>query len=173
MQVSTSSDLIAALYQQNGSWLQSWVQRRVQNSEIAAELMQDTFVRLLARRVPAEQLQQPRAYLCTIAKGLVNDHWRRQVIEQAWLDTLAALPPQILPSEEDRLAVWQTLQELDAMLATLPEMARHVFLLSQIEGLTYKDIAQRLKISERTVKRYMERAFEVCLTVMLASQNPA
>ncbi|SHF40789.1 RNA polymerase sigma-70 factor, ECF subfamily [Lampropedia hyalina DSM 16112] len=167
MQGSSPSEQVAMLYQQNHSWLKTWLQQRVQNPDIAADLMQDTFVRLLGKHLPPGELRQPRAYLTTIAKGLLHDHWRKMAVEQAWLDTLAALPPASLPSEEERLIVWQTLQELDRLLGELSPTVRQVFLLSQLEGLAYADIAQELQLSERTIKRHMARAFEVCLTLMM------
>jgi RNA polymerase sigma factor (sigma-70 family) len=60
----------------------------------------------------------------------------------------------------------QALQELDRMLAGLAPKAREVFVLSQLEGLSYAQIAERLGLSERTIKRYMAQAFEHCLVVM-------
>ena len=50
---------------------------------------------------------------------------------------------------------------------SLSDKARRAFLLSQLEGLTYDEIALRLEVSTRTVKRYMALAFEQCLLAML------
>ena len=49
----------------------------------------------------------------------------------------------------------------------LPVRVRRVFLWSQLEGLGYREIAERLEVSERTVKRYMAQAYEHCLLVDL------
>ncbi len=57
----------------------------------AADLAHDTFVRILGRR-QRDAIQEPRAYLATIANGLVVSHWRRRTLEQAWLDALKAQP---------------------------------------------------------------------------------
>ncbi len=50
------------------------------------------------------------------------------------------------------------------MLTTLPDHVRETFLLSQLDGMRYKDIAAKLNVTERTVKRYMALAFTHCLT---------
>ncbi len=47
----------------------------------------------------------------------------------------------------------------------LQAQVRRAFLLSQLDGLGYRDIAERLEVSERTVKRYMAQAYEHCLLV--------
>ncbi|MCH6043813.1 RNA polymerase subunit sigma, partial [Salmonella enterica] len=86
-------------------------------------------------------LRQPRAYLTTIARGLLNDHWRRRSLERAWLEAVAALPPGMETSPDVLLGVQQALQQLDQMLANLAPQAREVFVLSQLEGLSYAEIA--------------------------------
>lgn len=154
---------IAALYQEHHRWLQGWLRSRLGCSETAADLAHDTFLRLLLKPVepgflPA--LREPRAYLTTVAKRLLIDHQRRRSLELAWAETLALLPEDVAPSPEDQLMILQALHEIDALLNALPAAVRSVFLLSQVEGLKYAEIAQRLAISERTVKRYMVQAFE-------------
>ena len=52
------------------------------------------------------------------------------------------------------------------MLDGMSPKAREAFVLSQLEGLTYAAIAERLQISERTVKRYMQQGFERCLALV-------
>ncbi|MRT32423.1 sigma-70 family RNA polymerase sigma factor, partial [Xylella fastidiosa subsp. multiplex] len=76
-------------------------------------------------------------------------------LEQAYLEQLAAMPEPLAPSPEDRLLVIEALHRIDAMLDALPARTRTVFLLSQLEGLGYEEIAQRLEVSVRTVKRDM------------------
>ena len=52
------------------------------------------------------------------------------------------------------------------MLDILAPKARQAFLLSQLEGLGYAEIALQLQVSERTIKRYMAQGFECCLLAM-------
>ncbi|SAI49618.1 RNA polymerase sigma factor [Bordetella ansorpii] len=163
---SAPATSVQALYEGNHGWLHQWLRRRLACNDDAADLAQDTFVRVLQKPEELPSLREPRAYLVTIARGLVNDLWRRRSLESAWLDALAALPGQAAPSPEEQLAMCQALQELDRMLAGLAPKAREVFVLSQLEGLSYAQIAERLGLSERTIKRYMAQAFEHCLVVM-------
>ncbi|MCD0504645.1 sigma-70 family RNA polymerase sigma factor [Bordetella petrii] len=160
------STTVRSLYENNHAWLYQWLRRRLNCGDDAADLVQDTFLRVLRKPDEAAHVREPRAYLTIIARGLLHDHWRRRTLEQAWLETLATLPAATVASPENLLAVRQTLQQLDAMLSGLAPRAREVFVLSQLEGLTYAQIAARLRMSDRTVKRYMAQGFELCLALM-------
>ncbi|MFZ4289578.1 sigma-70 family RNA polymerase sigma factor [Variovorax sp. HJSM1_2] len=164
---ATSTPLtVQSLYLNHHGWLRAWLLRRLGCSHSAADLAQDTFVRVLLRPQVLPTLREPRAYLTTLAKGVVSEHWRRKALEQAWLDALALLPEPLAMSPEDRLQLLQTLDEIDAMLDGMAPKAREAFVLSQLEGLSYAHIAERLQLSERTIKRYMAQGFERCLAVI-------
>ncbi|MES2531990.1 MAG: sigma-70 family RNA polymerase sigma factor [Pseudomonadota bacterium] len=161
---------VHALYSAHHSWLQGWLRRKLGNAFDAADLAQDTFVRLLG--APAAEsdgpmahgaLREPRAYLATVARRLLINHLRRRSLEQAYLSALAVLPEAQAPSPEHQLVILQSLQQIDAMLDGLPPKVRAVFILSQVEGLTYAAIAEEMKIGERSVKRYMAQAMTECI----------
>lgn len=153
------------LYRDHRSWLESWLRRRLGNAWDAADLSQDTFLRVLGSAQPLAQLQEPRAYLLTVGKRLLINFHQRRSLEQAYLNALATLPEACVPSPEQRWILLETLQALDELLDGLPSGVRRAFLWSQLEGLGYREIAERLRVSERTVKRYMAQAYEHCLLV--------
>lgn len=162
-----SSQLLDTLYRSHHGWLLGWLRRRLGDRERAADIAQDTFVRLLVtRRLPEHG--EGRRFLAQIARNLVIDQWRRLRIEQAYLDTLAALPEQESPSLEARAIIIETLMQIDAMLDAMPHRVREAFLLSQFDGLTYPQIAERLKVSVSSVQQYMLRAIAACYQVLYA-----
>lgn len=154
-----------ALYRDHRSWLENWLRRRMGNAWDAADLSQDTFVRVLASAQPLADLREPRAYLLTVGKRLLSNFYTRRSLEQAYLEALAQLPEESVPSPEQRWLLLETLQALDELLDGLAPVVRRAFLWSQLEGLGYREIAERLNVSERTVKRYMAQAYEHCLLV--------
>lgn len=160
---------IHTLYQEHHRWLCSWLYRRLGCSQRAADLTQDTFVRILAvqNKYGELDLREPRAYLRTIAHGLVVDYFRRCSLESAYLEALAVLPEPTAASPEEREIILEALHRVDAMLDRLTPRVRTVFLMSQLEGLTYIEIGERLGISSRTVKRDMQQGFAQCLALML------
>lgn len=151
-----------SLYHNHHPWLQNLLRKRLGNREDAADLAQDTFVRLLRAPVPQEEIREPRRYLATIARGLVADLLRRRTLEQAYLEYLAQLPEPLAPSPEEQAVVQQTLLEVDRMLHGLPPKVREAFVLAQVEELSYPEIAERLGVSLRTVSNYLTRAMEHC-----------
>ncbi|MEN3112925.1 sigma-70 family RNA polymerase sigma factor [Uliginosibacterium paludis] len=162
--VSPVTRTVEGLYQQHHTWLQGWLHRKLGCSQLAADFAQDTFTRLLGGRMP-DVLHEPRAYLTTLAKGLLVNWYRRRDLERACLEALAQLPEPVQPSAEERYMLFETLCEIDDMLADLPALVRQTFLMSQLEEMKYDEIADALGISLSTVKRYMREAFLRCLRV--------
>lgn len=158
---------LPALYRDHRGWLEAWLRRRLGNAWDAADLSQDTFLRVLTSAQPLADIRQPRAYLLTVGKRLLSNFHQRRSLEQAYLDALAQLPEQSLPSPEQRWILLETLHALDELLDGLKAPVRKAFLWSQVEGLGYRAIAERLDVSERTVKRYMAQAYEHCLLAEL------
>lgn len=166
---------IENLYSDHHGWLQRWLHRKLGNAFDAADIAQDTFVRVLSApndhsphpQAPEQQrhwaLAEPRAYLTLIAKRLVANLYRRRTLEQSYLEALAQLPEAHAMSPEQQRLLLETLQEIDAMLDSLPMKVRAAFLLAQIDGLPYQEIALQLDVSERTVKRYMVQAMAHCI----------
>lgn len=167
MQSAHSIDPIASIYSSHHGWLLRWLRGKLPCAEQAADLAHDTFVRLLAAPQATPPLREPRAYLTTVAQRLLIDHYRRLSLEQAWCEALAQQPELLAQSPEERLMIVQTLQRVDAMLASLPDVVRSAFLMAHIDDLAYGEIGQRLGVSERSVKRYMVQAFEQCIVLIL------
>lgn len=150
---------LQSLYQDHHAWLCGWLRRKLANPADAADLAQDTFVRLLGK--PPQQieaLRAPRAWLTTAAHGLMVDHVRRQALERAYAETLALAPPPLHPSPEERLLLLETLARIDTLLDGLAPKARTAFLLSRLEGLSYPQIAATLGVCLSSVEKYMAAA---------------
>jgi RNA polymerase sigma-70 factor (ECF subfamily) len=164
--VSQACHPLHQLYSDHHGWLNGWLNRRMGNHGDAADLAQDTFVRLLL--APGDNLQSipaPRPYLATIAKRLMLNLYRRRTLEQAYLDALMHLPAEQTPTLERQALILEALHEVDAVLSRLPFKARKAFLLYQIEGCDQQTIAATLDVSVRTVQRYLSIAFEECIVL--------
>ncbi|SDG78173.1 RNA polymerase sigma-70 factor, ECF subfamily [Duganella sp. OV458] len=153
-----------SLYSSHHGWLHNWLWRKLGCRDGAADIAHDTFVRVLDAGT-LDALREPRAYLSTIANGLLVNHWRRLTLERAYLDALAQQEESLASSPEERALVIEALVQVDAMLDKLSPKAREAFLLSQFDGLTYSAIAAQLQVSERMVKKYMAQAMLQCLLI--------
>ncbi|MDX1635200.1 MAG: sigma-70 family RNA polymerase sigma factor [Marinobacter sp.] len=161
MPSATFSHSLDSLYQENQSWLRHWLYSRLGCSEKAADLAQDTFLRLLktGNQPPAGE---SRRYLTRIAKGLMIDSYRRQKIEEAYLESLSRLPEAAAPSPETHHAIIETLSEIAALLDGLPHKVRRALLLRQLDGLSYAAIASELSVSVSSVEKYVARGLAAC-----------
>lgn len=157
---------INALYLDHRGWLHAWLRRRLGCAWTAEELTQDTFLRLLSGPLPGT-VREPRAWLSTVAHGLMVNHLRRREIERAFLDALSALPEAQAPDPES-CAIWlETLVEVDRVLDSLVPRVRQAFLMAQLDDLSYAQIALALGVSTSSVKQYLRTALAHCIRATL------
>lgn len=160
--MSDRSD-VQQLYRSHQPWLVNWLYRRVQNRCDAADLSQETFLRLLTSAVSAQDVNEPRAFLATIARRLTSNLYRRRSLERAYLQALATLPEAELPCAEQQAAVLEALNAVDALLACLPAKVRQAFILVQVQGYSQEEAASALGVTVRSVHRYLSKALEECI----------
>src|SRR5690606_26623088 len=156
------SHAVHTLYNDHQGWLHSWLRNWLGNTWDAADLVHDTFVKVL----PKEEwtvIREPRAYLTTIAHGLMVNSLRPHDLERAYLAAIARLPEDEYPCPEARTLVLETLIDIDAILEGLAPKVRRAFLLLQLEGLRHGEIADRLKVSISSVRQYIAKAIQHCV----------
>lgn len=154
-----------ALYRDHHDWLFGWLRRRLGCEFDAADLTQDTYLRIMVSgRLPRPE--QSRPFLIQVAKGLAIDLHRRRALERAYLESLASLPAGHAPSAERQQLVLEALVEIDKALDALPARVREAFLLSRFERLTYAAIAGRMGVSVAAVRKYMFKAATACMATL-------
>lgn len=87
---TTASLTFESLYGTHHGWLKSWLTRKLQSAFDA-----DDIARTLLRVMVSETLstiRDPRSFLCTIAKRVMVDLFRRNALEKAYLEMLALMP---------------------------------------------------------------------------------
>jgi len=156
---------LSHVYQTHQTTLLSWFKHKLQHHHQSEDLSQEVFYRALKSNYCFTSIKEPQAWLMGIAKHVIIDHWRRQHIERLYLEALAHLPEEFYPSAEHEVCIRETLYQVHVMLEKLPQRTAQVFLLSQLDGLTYYAIAEKLGISEATVKRDMKQAFLACINL--------
>jgi RNA polymerase sigma-70 factor (ECF subfamily) len=93
---------------------------------------------------------------------LLIDHWRRSDLEQAYLHELAQLPEPCTPTLEEQQLTLELLNQVARLLEGLRPRVRRAFLLAQLDGMKYADIAAQLGISQRSVERHVADALLHC-----------
>jgi RNA polymerase sigma-70 factor (ECF subfamily) len=100
---STSTRKLGFFFSDHHRWLLQHINKRLRNRADAEDTAAEAFCQMLGARVDPDSIQQPRAYLSTIARRLIFDRHRRRQLEQAYLDRLALLPEPVAPSAEEQL----------------------------------------------------------------------
>lgn len=140
--------------------LLGFTRRRVSSPEVAADLVQEAFVRVMRHPQPQE-LRDPRAYLFTTAANLALDHGRHARVARPADDSDAALRELVDPGPdpERAAAARQELALVQAALERLPERTRRVFEMSRFGGLSQPEIARALGVSTTLVWRMIHEAY--------------
>lgn len=156
----------AALFRKYRHALFRYVSGLVSSPDDAAELVQESYARLL-RQHHVKQLEAvSRTYLFSVATNLARDHFRRRTTRHshahADIDELNLVDER--PGPEHDIVWAQTLQSIKQGIKELPPLTRRVFLLSRFRGKTYPQIAALLGVSTRTVERKMSEAMDALAT---------
>jgi RNA polymerase sigma-70 factor (ECF subfamily) len=154
---------LATLFHKYRASLHRYLSALVSSPDDAAELVQESYVRLLQHENVAQLEAVSRTYLFQIATNLARDHFRRRTTRHAGahfdVDDVEIADERAGP---ERDAVWvQTIDSIKLGIKELPPVTRRVFLLSRFRNKTYPQIAAMLGISTRTVERKMCEAMEL------------
>jgi RNA polymerase sigma factor (sigma-70 family) len=154
---------LAGLYASEQGRLRLFVKRLVGNRATAEDLVHDAFLNLL-RGTQTPEIENSRSYLTRTAKNLAIDHLRRQRARSLYTGELgpADVPVCDQPLPDAVVQGRQELATLRAVIDRLPTKCRVVFLLSRDHGLTMRQIAERLGITEKTVEKHLMRAMVDC-----------
>ena len=155
-----------SLYRAHHGWLTHWLARKLQSAFDADDVAQDTFLRIINGE-SLTAIRDPKSFKCTQTKPVNINQLPHNSLEKEYIEIHAHLPQTLAPSAEEKQSHLETLQLVDRMLDGLSAKARTTFLLSQLDGLTYSDIAQRLNVSVSSVKKYVAKATEHCLLFRL------
>jgi RNA polymerase sigma factor (sigma-70 family) len=145
--------------------LRNFIRRRVADPAEAEDVLQDVFYAFVeAYRLP-EPIEQVGAWLFRVARNRMIDRFRKkksdplvdvsgETDEEPWLETVLPSPD---AGPEAAYARKVLLEELDAALDDLPEQQRAVFIAHEVEGRSFKQLAEESGVPLNTLlarKRY-------------------
>ncbi|MGH7020436.1 MAG: RNA polymerase sigma factor, partial [Brevundimonas sp.] len=136
--------------------------RRVRDDELAANLVQDTFLKIEELSVSLETEAQARRYLFEVAKNLAVDRQRRETQGAEKRSESGALFEAYRFSIKDLSLANDQLRAVEAALSELPRHCREVLILSRVHGLTHSQIAAQLRVSKQLVEKYAVKAALHC-----------
>ncbi len=162
---------VSEIFERNKRDLLGYLRRRV-GPDDASDLLQETFVRVL-RHDQFETIADPAAFLKQIAINLTRDFARRRKVETSYLK-FGDLPEDA-PSDNVRADVGIEADEESHILReafeALPPRRREVLALHLHENVPLDEIARRLEISDRMVRKHLSLALRSCRAALLNASD--
>lgn len=140
--------------------------RLVKDRDAAADVVQESYARVLALQQSGQAIPQPRALLHQTARRVIIDQHRRlEVRRHEDIDDLneaeqPASPHHLQP--ESVYAHEQTTRAIVAAIEALPPRCREAFVLNRFDGLSHQQVAERMGISKNMVAQHITRAMLAC-----------
>lgn len=138
--------------------------KRLGSIEQAEEIVQDIFVNLYVRRGDLHITTSVEAYLKNALKFKIFDVFRRQVTREKYVDHALKNLRHDTITPEEALQIKELKEKIDNVTKEIPEKCREVFLLSRVENLPHKKIAELLGISVSTVEKHISKATRILRT---------
>jgi RNA polymerase sigma factor (sigma-70 family) len=140
--------------------LRQWLSRRPCAAGMDVEdVVQESYA-ILAALGGTDHIQRPRNYFFEVAKSVVLQSLRRSRV--VTIDAHATMEfhaiPEDAPTPERIVADRQELAHVATLIDELPHRCGEVFKLRKLHGLSQRDVAARLGISESTVEKHMVKA---------------
>lgn len=151
--------------------LRRWLQRRLVAGEDVEDIVQECYCRL-AQLSDVTQIASPRAYFFTMARNLAHRQRRqaRVVRIEPITDAYAADLESDFPLQDRVAAGKQELDRVRSALSSLSERAQRIFIMRKVEGLSQKEIAAALGVTEAIVENEASRSLRAILRKLT---NPA
>jgi RNA polymerase sigma-70 factor (ECF subfamily) len=132
------------------------------------DLVQEAYVRLLCARREGK-LTCTRAFLFTVTRNLAIDMFRRRQRAATHEPISEIMETPALEEPKDMAVSIEHQQRLEVLInavVSLPERCREVMMLRHMDGMAYKEIAERLGISPNTVKVHLVKGVCDCTTFL-------
>ncbi|MCK0131635.1 RNA polymerase sigma-70 factor [Flavobacteriaceae bacterium F08102] len=125
----------------------------------AEDIVQQAFVNLWEDRRKLDYVKSPKPYIYKIAyfryiDSIKHDKKRNKLLDDIWHNTLVSTI-----EEDDEELLNQRIEKLREVINLLPPKCKEILILNKIKGLKYREIAETLGISIKTVENQMSKAF--------------
>lgn len=132
--------------------LKAFIGRRVRDEDLASDLLQETFVRIHQGLGSLEENDRVLAWVYRIARNAIADHFRKTPESQT--DGTPDVIVEELESDNFNKDVGRWLLE---MLPSIPETYRAALEMAEVEGLTQREVSERLGLSLSGAKSRVQR----------------
>lgn len=151
----------AAIFDKYNSLLFAHVYKKLRDREEAKDIVQEVFAALWLKRDQLNPQSSLGGYLMLAVKHKTLDLIGHKSIESTYFDSLAGFASHTEGATDHRVREKQLQDIISREIAALPPKMQAIFLMSRVDQLSHKEIAQELKVSEETVSTQIKRALKV------------
>jgi len=138
----------------------------ISDKEVCEDIVQTVFVTIWEKRADIDERHSFRSYLLTSVKNSCMDELRHRKVVVEHERYSAAFGDFFGLSTEHYVLHSELIDRLESSLSQLPEKQKEVFELSRIQGMKYRDIAQKMNVSERTIEVWMSKTIQFLRTYL-------
>lgn len=143
------------IYQLYAKRLFAYCMQFTKSQEESEEIVQDVFMRLWTNRTKIRQENTLRSLLFIMTKHYLINAFRTKINQPEFEEYVHYRNELSVDETSQHLEYEEFIAKFHAILKTLPETQQKVITLSKIEQLTNKEIAEKLSLSEQTVKNQL------------------
>lgn len=138
-------------------WLCNYIYGLCRNRALSEDLVQDTMIKFWEKRKEIMITTSLKSYLFKACHNQFLLHLRQNKVKVDFLDTIHW---EVMAEARDTQSVSQApkLEKLHFLISKLPPRCREVFILNKLERRKYREIAEDLNISIKTVENHMSKA---------------
>ena len=151
-------DAFKAIFHRCNAKLYPFACKLTRSASAAEDIVQETFLRLWLHRTEVGQMERPEAWLYTVASNLSLSWLRTHAAEMRRDQRLGRHKNNNKEYIIDRLSLQETQQLLSRAITLLPPKRQEIYMLSREEGLNHKEIAEKLQLSQHTIKNQLVTA---------------
>ncbi len=147
------------LFQRYYHSLVAYITTFTKDPDLSEDIVQQTFIKIWTRRAELNIKTTIKSYLYTATYNCFVDHYRKTKSLDLFFEEFQeqALRNAI---DEDKELTEKKILKLKEILETLPPKCREILELNKIGGLKYREIAEQLDISQKTVEAQIRIAFQ-------------
>lgn len=135
-----------------------YILKKTRSEELAEEVVQTAFMKIWEKRASLSDEFPVEVQIARIARSLMIDFLRKKATERKYLHQLQHSAESVI--SYDTLASKQLIEKVESTIDNLSPECKKIFTLSREEGLSYREIAEQLSISPKTVESQMSKALK-------------
>ena len=150
--IKNMEEKIELIWKEYHNKLLDFIQKRITDSVMSEDILQDVFVKILSKIHTLKDISKLQSWLYRITRNAITDHYRQK-------KKVSDIPEHIsdIQFEGENKLMKEAEEWVKVLIKSLPDKYREAIELSEIKGISQKDIANQLHIPYPTIRSRVQR----------------